>query len=457
MKCFRASVPALAALLLATVTSAAAVKPGDEVTPENASLVQDLVSPGNFILVKQGMRMKIVPTERLELPPPYNSATEKYSLQVKLNDRGELESYVAGLPFPLLDPNDPQAATKVMWNFSFRPQYTDDVDVRDVELESNKAGKTIDGSVEYLEIGHFAFYNSIGRTEVQPIPTDAAGNGAGIRYRFGAFPFLEPAELRGFGLVRYRNKDPRIDDNAWYYNPTARRLRRVRADTLSDAIGPLGAGLGVGAGAEGGVGASGLGANMATDFADNLDPDSYFGFAAKIEDFDYRMLGLKPMLACVHAEHTPAQPCPFDNGRSACAENWEMRQTYIVEANAKPKSWSQKIGGGDVLIPKRILYIDSEGWFITASDQYDKEGKLWKTIATFNAYRDRPIPDARVAIYPFKRMFQTALVDEDVQDGFSTVVYMPGRETQEHECWYINMGIVTKAFVNPHQLAMHAP
>jgi hypothetical protein len=178
MKCFIGSVPALAALLLATVTSAAAVKPGDEVTPENASLVQDLVSPGNFILVKQGMRMKIVPTERLELPPPYNSATEKYSLQVKLNDRGELESYVAGLPFPLLDPNDPQAATKVMWNFSFRPQYTDDVDVRDVELESNKAGKTIDGSVEYLEIGHFAFYNSIGRTEVQPIPTDAAGNGA---------------------------------------------------------------------------------------------------------------------------------------------------------------------------------------------------------------------------------------------------------------------------------------
>ena len=29
------------------------------------------------------------------------------------------------------------------------------------------------------------------------------------------------------------------------------------------------------------------------------------------------------------------------------------------------------------------------------------------------------------------RMFQTALVDEDVQDGFSTVVYMPGHETEE--------------------------
>ena len=189
-------------------------------------------------------------------------------------------------------------------------------------------------------------------------------------------------------------------------------------------------------------------------YASNLDPDSYFGFMAKIEDYDYKLIGLKPMLACVHAENIPAQPCEFDNGRSVCPENWEMRQTYVVEASAEPRSWSQKLGGDEVITPKRILYIDSQGWFITASDQYDREGKLGKTIATFNAYRDRPVPDARVALYPFKRMFQTALVDEDVEDGFSTVVYMPGRESEERECWYINMGIVTKAFLDPHQLGL---
>jgi hypothetical protein len=33
----------------------------------------------NFVLVKQGMRLKIVPTERLEWPPPYKAATEKYA------------------------------------------------------------------------------------------------------------------------------------------------------------------------------------------------------------------------------------------------------------------------------------------------------------------------------------------------------------------------------------------
>jgi hypothetical protein len=162
------------------------------------------------------------------------------------------------------------------------------------------------------------------------------------------------------------------------------------------------------------------------------------------------------MVGVGHADNSPATPCQFDNDRTICPENWEMRQLYAIEATAKPQSWTQKIGSSGVIIPKRVLYIDSEGWFITASDQYDGQGSLWKTIATFNAYRDRPVPDAKVAVYPYKRMFQVALVDEDVTNGMSSVVFMPGRESEERECWYINMGIVTKAFLDPHQLAMQA-
>jgi Protein of unknown function (DUF1329) len=416
------------------------VKPGDLITPDNAAAVADLASPGNYVLVKQGMRMNIEPTERLEWPPPYKSATEKYSAQVSLNDKDELQNYVAGQPFPLLDPNDPQVAVKVMWNFSFRPQYTDDVDIRDVEIASYRAHSAFPGPIEHFTIGHFAFYNNMGRTEVQPIPTDPEANGAGIRYRFGAFPFLEPAEIYGFGLVRQRNKDPNVDDNAWFYDPGYRAPKRVRAEELSDAIAPV----------------LNKTSGVYSSYANNLDPDSYFGFSAKIENYNYKLLGIKPMLACVHAKNTPAKPCQFDNNRTVCPEAWEMRQLYVIEATAKPLSWHQKIGSNGVLIPKRILYIDSEGLFITASDQYDQQGKLWKTIATFNTYADRPVRDAKVAVYPCKRMFQTALVDEDIQNGFSSVVYMPGHESEEHESWYINMGVVSKAFLDPHQMQNYA-
>src|SRR5579862_4573502 len=337
-------------------------------------------------------------------------------------------------------------ATKVIWNFSYRPLYNDDIDIPFPEVASFDKNST--GSpLSYYTVGHFAFYNNVGRIEVPPIPTDPDGVTSGIRYRFGFYPFMEPSSLRGYGMVRQRHIDPNIDDNVWVYNPTTRKLRRESAVVLSDSIGTLpgfsGGGGGGGGGVAGGAGGAG-GGGGSSPFANTLDPDSYFGFSAKVEDFNYRFLGEKEMLASVHAEHSPEVQCPYDGGKTICPENWEMRHLYVIEADSKP--------GRDATIPKRIFYIDSEGWFITASDQYDREGKLWKTLATFDTYRDRPVPDARVAIYPFKRMFQTALVDEDIEDGTSSVVFMPGHESDEHESWYINMGIVTKAFLDPHQM-----
>jgi len=433
-KLLAAALIALAGLSIAG-SAGAGVNPGDTITKDQAAKVADLVSPGNLILVKQGMTMKIVPTERLEWPPPYKAATEKYSPQVQLAPDGTLKNYSAGLPFPLVDANDPQAALKVMWNFSYRPLYTDDAVSKNVEIASYKPGSTPADPVAHFTIGNVGFYNNTGRTEVNPIPTNPEATTAGIRYRFGAYPFLEPSEMRGFGFIRYRSLDPKIEDNSWMLNPRSRRVVRASATELSDVLGIYQPGAGAGPGA--------------ATYASNLDPDSFFGFAAKIEDFNYKLLGEKPMLAVVNAENSPAKVCPSDGGRTICPENWEMRRLYVIEADAKQTS----ILGGGLSIPKRIFYIDSEGWFITASDQYDRDGKLWKTIATFNAYRDRPVPDARVAIWPFKRMFQTALVDEDIGTGFSTVALSPGFETAEHESWYINMGIATDNFFNPATMA----
>jgi hypothetical protein len=91
-----------------------------------------------------------------------------------------------------------------------------------------------------------------------------------------------------------------------------------------------------------------------------------------------------------------------------------------------------------------------------AQDRLCTQCEAQSCAPTFNTYDDRPVRDAKVAIYPYKRMFQTALVDEDIQDGFSTVLYMPGHEAEDHESWYINMGLVTKTFLDPHQLQNYA-
>jgi hypothetical protein len=75
-------------LTLAPVATAAEVKPGDVVTPDNWSKVVELLSPGNLMLVRQGMVIRVVPPGRIDWPPMYKLATEQYASQVRLNLAG---------------------------------------------------------------------------------------------------------------------------------------------------------------------------------------------------------------------------------------------------------------------------------------------------------------------------------------------------------------------------------
>lgn len=421
-----------ATLLLPARSIHAQVRPGDIISRDNAAKVSALLSPGNMFLVKQGMQLNIVPASRIEWPPPFREATEKYSAQVTLARDGTLQNYVAGQPFPLLDPDDPEVATKVIWNFSFRPGFTDDFDIRDVETDSYVAGQTSSEPIDRIRIGHLAFYSNMGRTEVNPLPTDPdflVSNG--IRYRFAAYPFLEPTEMRGYGIVRLRYWSPNLPDNVWDYSSYGRHKHRLKDTILSDAA-PR---------------------QTRSTYGSTIDSDSWFGFGAKTEYYDYKFLGIRPMLACMNAANVPAKPCPFDGGRTICPENWEMRNLYVIDATPKPMTWLQRLGSDPPVISRRVIYIDSETWNITASDQYNPAGELWKTLALFYAYRDRPVVDAKVAIYPFRRSFQTAMVDEDVQDGYSTVAYTPSPRGPDRESWYINMGAVTQEFFNPDRMA----
>ena len=131
---------AAASLMLAALVAtpvAAQVKPGDVITAANATTVRNLVSPGVYVRIQKGMRMDIVSTQRVDWPPPYKDATEKYASQVELSkDRRTMIGYVAGQPFPLLDPNDPDIATKAIWNNVFRPIQSDDYDLRFFDCQS---------------------------------------------------------------------------------------------------------------------------------------------------------------------------------------------------------------------------------------------------------------------------------------------------------------------------------
>src|SRR5258708_6354907 len=120
---------------IAASTSLAQVKPDDVISTASSSKIKDLVSPGVYQQVQQGIAMKIVETQHIDWPPPYKDATEKYSGQAQLSPDNHLANYTAGLPFPTIDPNDPAAAAKIMWNGEFQPVMTDYYCLRFVDCE----------------------------------------------------------------------------------------------------------------------------------------------------------------------------------------------------------------------------------------------------------------------------------------------------------------------------------
>jgi len=404
----------------------AGVKPGDVISAQDADRVKDLVSPGVLYMVKHDMRMNIVPTDRVDWPPPYKEATEKYSAQVNLDAaHRSLVGYVAGQPFPLIDVNDPYAATKIIWNNVFRPAGSDDYDLRffDCPSEYVSPGRSR-RVVDRIVIGHYAGYNLVGRTEVEPLPADPDFQQSNRLWLFALYPILAPADARGDGLIRFRYANPDRGDDSWTWEPGSRRVRRLDESILSSA-----------------------------PSAQTHDADHYSGFNPKTEQYDYRFLGEKEMLGCVHAIHSPEVTCPYDGGASACPENWELRDMYVVEATPR-----RDVGQASRALDSRtVVYLDSEVWFEPYIDTYDRRGQLWRTHIYWLTYRDRPVPDARVAVYPFKREFIVGAGSYDVQGGYASMCYLPGQQTPERECWYINMGAVDKQFCTVEAMVRAAP
>ena len=424
----RACLGAAAFLVIAlAATAQAQVRPGDVITANDASRVKALVSPGVYYRIVKGMRLHIVATKEIDWPPPYKEATEKYSSQVRLSqDHRSLVGYVAGQPFPLLDANDPHIAVKLIWNNVFRPISTDDYDLRffDCQEQYPKLGGT-HRIINEVQVGHYAGYNLVGRTEVEPLPVDPDFKITNRLWMFALYPLLAPEAERGDGVIRYRYADPNRADDSWTWDPGARRVRR-----LNEAI---------------------MSSNTGTH---TFDPDHYSGYNPKTEEYNYKFLGERKMLACVHAIHSPEVTCPYDAGASACPENWEIRRIYIVESTPRRGRFS---AGGGVVEGKTIVYLDSEAWFEPYVDTYDQRGQLWRTNLYWLTYRDRPVPDARIAIYPFEREFVVGASECDVQGGMSAMCYLPGQHTPERECWYINMGAVDKDFCTVRAMVAAAP
>ena len=91
--------------------------PGTKIEQDSWQGAQDYLPAGILDKIKAAeLAFEVQETTALPVSEAYITATHNHSEQVQLGADGELDGYVAGLPFPVLDPTDDQAGLKAAWN-----------------------------------------------------------------------------------------------------------------------------------------------------------------------------------------------------------------------------------------------------------------------------------------------------------------------------------------------------
>jgi hypothetical protein len=166
-------------------------------------------------------------------------------------------------------------------------------------------------------------------------------------------------------------------------------------------------------------------------FGQDIDVDSFGGYAGQIPWFEWKLLGEKPLLMSLHGKSLPPKTCEADGGMTFC-EPWELRPSvYVVQGKSKFPGYAYS---------SRVIYLDKESNIIGYSDLQDPAGQLWKTVMI--SFRVDKKPNPKVAYsYDEPRMFAYAYSVIDTQLLHGTRVAIPGLAFQNEPGWYLDLGM----------------
>lgn len=333
---------ALALLLLGPATPAAQdLKPGETIGPHNWERVKGMVGENLLERIKKGYGFKISEPTTYRPLREYVEATKKYAGRVRLGSDGELLNYVAGLPFPRIDPEDPQAGLQVAWNFYWRWRGDDYKAGGGTEI-----GRVIryaiekDGSERRADfVSYFLFPRT--RVTLDPKPVIPGYEHIdSLQLRVDSYP----RDSAGTALLEIRYADPKRPDDLYLYIPSLRRIRRATTTLRCQTLAP-------------------------GEY--NLDDINFFN--GKILDFNYKLLGEKRVLTIYAQKNVPYQRKKGDY--LPLQESWEVRDVYVLEITPKDPAYCTS---------RRILWIDKVTWEPARGMTWDRKGEYWKEMALFH-------------------------------------------------------------------------
>jgi hypothetical protein len=240
------TVIAAAVALSAAGAVQADVVPGDVITATNKEKVRGLIPDELYPFVVEDfadLKMTIVPPEAYPEGPKYIEATVKYACQATIDEKGLIQNYTAGQPFPYsewakkatnhacdLTEDDPQFALKLAWDVNYRWQGGSGLNLPHWGTSNMRnSGK----EMWRLSQGEYRRTYFSHRADLLPA-TDVLEKGTNVEWA-EFFDVKTPFDLRGTMFLLYRYTDEKEDDT-WAYIPALRRVRRIAATQKSDSL-----------------------------------------------------------------------------------------------------------------------------------------------------------------------------------------------------------------------------
>ena len=306
------------------------ITPGIKIDKSNFQVAREVLPPEILRYVQAGdFAITVQETTDMPLRQEYIKATLEHCARVELGD-GELKNYVAGLPFPLIDSQDPRVGEKVIWNHRYR----DHGDTR--EYWPTDELRNSSGTAERTRSFYVAFRWGMHRPD--PAKNLPQWEKEGVLFRMYS-RMLAPSDVEGGQLLIYIYDKDTLPNDERVYDPRTRRIRKAVDNPYE---------------------ATGGGERLIEDIE---------GFSGYIYSYEWKYLGEKVVLA--PGPIKAADPTWGGRGNWYPVDPWELRRAVVVEA--KPKE-------SHPVYSRRVLYIDLQTYVTLYALAYDREGNHKRTF-----------------------------------------------------------------------------
>ncbi len=290
------------------------------------------VLPPELLALLQAGEFTISVQETTDLPvnDSYIAATLRWNGHVQIGTDGHPTNYEAGLPFPLLDPHDPQAGLKAAWNNRLR----DGGDTRQIW-----AAVTLrDSSGRDLRSLKFYYAQLYGMHRVKAELNIPTWEKERVLYK-EYMESLAPADIVGGQRLTKRYCQDLLAEEDWAYNPRTRRVHKLVSNLQEAAMGL------------------------------NFLHEDASGFSGHFHTYSWRYLGEKTILV-----PGTVKGCKVElggRGQWYPTQPWELRRMVVVEA--VPQTPHHPYG-------RRVLYFDKQTYAIFLSFIYNRQGQHQRTF-----------------------------------------------------------------------------